>query len=125
MNQLDALGTLVPKWLCCENRSKEVKRSSKVNDELWQKWKIAKAKLIRDDRPCLRLIVQYPTNRTVSAEPGLFHDDSEKCCSGGKGCKRKHDSLATECGKNGHDLFGDKTLDVLEFLKGSPANKNG
>jgi hypothetical protein len=115
VNQLDALRTLVPKWLYCENRSKEVKRSSKVNDELWQKWKIAEAKLIRDDRPCLRLMVQYPAYRTASAEPGPFHDDSEKRCSR-RGCKRKHDSLATVCNKNGHDLFG---------LKGSPANKNG
>jgi hypothetical protein len=120
VNPLDGLRTLVPKWLYCENRSKKVKRSSKVNDELWQKWKTAEAKLIRDDRPCLRLMVQYPANQTTSAEPGPFHNDSEKSCSGGKGCKRKHDSLATVCGKNGHDLFGDRALDVLEYLKGVP-----
>jgi hypothetical protein len=126
INQLEALRTLVPKWLYHESRSNNAKRSSKVNDELWEKWKIAEAKLIRDDIPCLRLMVQYPANRTSSAEPGPIHDDNAKRCSGGMGCKRKHDCLlAVVCGMNGGDLFGNKTLDVLEHLKGLPAHKTG
>jgi hypothetical protein len=62
-------------------------------------------------------MVQYHAKRN-STEPGPFHDDSEQRCTGGRECNRKHDSLATVCGRNGHDLFGNQTLDVLEYLKG-------
>ena len=121
VNQMAALRTLVPEWLYHEKRDDDDKRqrSSKLSDELWDKWKVAKTHLIANGRPCLRFMVQYPAKSTASAIPGPVPRDVASPREG-KGKKRKHDDcLATVSGRNGGDLFGEDTLAVLEFLKAS------
>jgi len=123
-NQLDALRTLVPEWLYNENRDKPTKRkrSSKMNENLWKAWEEAKAKLVGNSKPCLRLMVQYPANATKPAAPGRFHEDDVAPCEDAS-CKRNHDWLATVSGDNGGELFGEKTARVLKRLKGDDKDK--
>lgn len=101
-NQLDALRTLVPEWLYYENGDKPTKRkrSSKVQEDLWNIWEEAKVNLVGNSQPCLRLMVQYPANATKSAAPGRFHEDGVEPCENAS-CKRNHNWLATVSVHNG------------------------
>ena len=61
-NQQDALRTLeVPTLLYKESRGKPGEdQSRQVLEELAKKWDAVKDKLVSDERPCLRLLVQLP-----------------------------------------------------------------
>jgi hypothetical protein len=121
----DTLRTILPAYLYHEKcGTHEVRRSTKVNAELWERWEGVKTKLIGDEA-CLRLMIQYPVDSTASEKPGRVHYcDTSPCDTSpkdqqekGGAQKRKYDWLATVSGDNSSKLFGGETLTALDILK--------
>ena len=71
----EALKTLVPNKFYTECRGKEDKEkiTRQMTKELAARWNKLKGKLVSDNRPCLRLLVQTPADNT--AESGLVAAD--------------------------------------------------
>ena len=64
----------------------------------------------------VRMMVQFPATRTMSANPGLVPFDEKSTC--GPQCKRhKHDAFLIIDGNNAKTLFGDRAVDLLEHVK--------
>lgn len=73
-SQIDALRTLVPDWLFHQNLSDPEKRqrSIQIPNDVWSDWKTdIETKFIDSEKPCLRLMVQYPMyeKRTAQQNP--------------------------------------------------------
>jgi len=64
-------------------------------------------------------MIQYPKKHAKAATPGRTHLNDKTPCSN-TGCKRKHALLSTVSG-NAEDLFGEKAIDILDFLMGRGA----
>lgn len=113
-----ALLTTDPTLLYLENRGKEKQKPStklktKSSSELWDNWwDLARPKLLNEERPCLRLMVQYPANAGCGAESGQRY-------------KRGYteDTLVVVSGENALSLFEEKTLNAMKSVKGSPQRK--
>jgi hypothetical protein len=139
-NQMEALRTITPSLLYCENRGKETEGLSsglKTNDALNQRWEAVKPKLMGQEHGCVRFMVQYPCNQTQKAKPGVLEDDmvtaksfdSTASPSATDGStepnattvkrKRKLGWLATVSKDNASKLFQGDGLRVLKALKGS------
>ena len=133
-DQARAMRTLVPEWLFHKKHGDPVKRgvgsiAKKVHPE-WASTSVAK-KLTTES--CVRLLVQYPANMNHDASPAqAFHKDSWKPCVESKSksksdseslCDKTHDWLYTIGGQNGGELFGPRTLAVLNHLKDEPKKK--
>jgi hypothetical protein len=121
VNPPEALRTIDSDLLYIQNRGKpEQARSSKISNELWVDWKNVEKALIGDDGTrCLRLMIQYPKKHAKVATPARTHLDDKTPCS--TDWKRKHALLSTVSGTNAEDLFGEKAIDKLDFLKGREA----
>eukprot|EP00978_Attheya_sp_CCMP212_P019009 scaffold52711_cov63-Attheya_sp.AAC.2 len=141
LNQMEALRTITPSLLYCENRGKVTPGLSnglKTNDALNRRWEAVKPKLVGQEHGCVRFMVQYPCNQTLSAKPGVLEDDmvttaksldSTAAPSATDGStepnvttikrKRKLGWLATVSKDNASQLFQGDGLKVLKALKGS------
>jgi hypothetical protein len=139
LNQIEALRTITPSLLYCENRGKVTEGLSsglKTNDALNQRWEAVKSKLVGQEHGCVRFMVQYPCNQKQNATPGVLEDDmvtaksldSTAAPSATDGStepnattikkKRKLGWLATVSKDNASELFQGDGLKVLKVLKG-------
>jgi len=124
LNQLDALRTITPSLLYCENRGKDtVKESSELtkNDALKRRWQAVKPKLVGQEHGCVRFMVQYPSYGTNSAKPGVLEDDKVKVDMASDSepsqKKRKVGWLVTVHKGNAESLFQGDGLKVVKTLK--------
>lgn len=117
MNQQEALRTLVPEWLFFSNRDKKKKRAlnSNVSAHHEQLWNTLKQKLVSDERPCIRMLVQYPVEATASANPGFLASNSSGTNETSSQAKR--DLLLTLDGKSGLSFLDAETMSLVQILK--------
>jgi hypothetical protein len=120
MSQPEALRTLVPDWLFFNSRDKAERKLSLTEPHL-QKWNSLKSLLVSGSRPCIRLMVQFPKEKTKTAMPGLLASDVAGTNSKDGEKKAKRDLLLT-IDQGNMTLFGDKEYHLLSLLK-SPARK--
>ena len=90
-----------------KNKSKRGNESSLNINVPKEKWSIARQNLLKDGRPCLRLMVQYPMQAAKSAEGGMkCHEDTIDACTS-DACAKTHDFLVTVDKINSSQLFGE------------------
>ena len=144
LNQADALRTVVPELFYHENRGSNPSWSLTGGDlrGLWEK---AENKLFgieqvditpetrtristvqaetgkKRKREIVRVLVQYPAEKTESAEPGPIAENAyktmKKCKEKGKCNCRLHDHLITIDVSNSVELFGWGGVRLLELVK--------
>jgi hypothetical protein len=142
LNQADALRTLVPALFYHENRARSPSWS--LTEELRGLWEKAEKKLfgieqvdITPERRTrlskvqaqtgkkrklgmLRVLVQYPAEKTEAAEPGPIaeddHETRQKCKEKGKCNCRLHDHLITIDIRNSAELSGPQGVRLLELV---------
>jgi hypothetical protein len=146
LNQADALRTVVPELFYHKKRGGTPTLSLKDDLVIW--WADIKSMLFSTEevgditpgtilcskekaqqskkrkRDIIRVMVQYPTERTSSAEPGPIAENAYKTnkkCKEKGGCKcHLHDHLVTVDVNNSVDLFGPKGVQLLELVKPQP-----
>ena len=68
----------------------------------------------------VRVMVQYPAEKTKSANPGPIPDNvygTKKQCKEGKCNSAEHDHLITIDVNNSKELFGPKGVELLKLVK--------
>ena len=119
LNQTDALRTITPELLYCENRGLEKQAMSRfLTEDLVERWMKLKPKLLQDsvDKSCIRFMVQYPAPMKITATPGLIADDQVTINDTTRN-KRKRCFLPTIGQQNASMLFGSASKKILECLK--------
>ena len=123
-SQPEALRTVVPEWLFYENRDKEERGiNKKFGGEELQRWNNLKSKLVGDDIPLVRCLIEYPVNATRSSQSGRIHRNSIEPCADSKICNEKLDWLLTIAGQNADTFFDREVLSMLNLIKGKPKDK--
>mmetsp|Transcript_14173 Transcript_14173/g.25693 ORF Transcript_14173/g.25693 Transcript_14173/m.25693 type:complete len:575 (-) Transcript_14173:72-1796(-) len=116
-NQQDALRKLVPTKFYHENRGEAEKEkiSQKLFEELATKWEDLKDEFVSDERPCLQLLVQMPTEPTASPISGYVAADATGPKS--KSERKIRDWLVVVDDEKAEELFSPKSADVIRLLK--------
>ena len=114
-NQQEALRTLVSELLYhqCRKSSENAKLSQQLSPEQKKCWTDIKDKLINDQRPCLRVMVQT-AKKTSSAVSGEVAPDGTSSTS--KSSKRKTELLVVVDQSNLSEILSQQQLDVAELL---------
>ncbi|KAG7337312.1 hypothetical protein IV203_030143 [Nitzschia inconspicua] len=139
LNQAEALRTVVPALFYHENR--DSKPSSSLKDaQLHSLWKKAEEDLFgieqvditpegknqvsmtgrKRKRDMVRVMVQYPADKTKSANPGPIPHNvyrTKKQCKEGKCNCPEHDHLITINVNNSKELFGPKGVELLKLVE--------
>jgi hypothetical protein len=146
LNQAEALRTVVPEFFYREKRANSKPPSSLKDDKLrglWEKTekdlfgieqvdmtperKVSKGAKVQKQtgrkrkRDMVRVLVQYPAERTASANPGPIAENAYKtkneCQTSGVCQCRLHDHLITIDVRNSEELFGPEGVQLLKLVK--------
>eukprot|EP00978_Attheya_sp_CCMP212_P030778 scaffold114402_cov58-Attheya_sp.AAC.4 len=122
--QENALITLVPKWFWMQKRNTSGETSTFTNQEMLKRCDTAKERIAPKDKPCVWLLIEFPTTCEGDSKFECCHRDSifpckDKDCM----CPLPYDFLHTVDGVACKDLFDTETHQHMISTKSNASVK--